>query len=32
MHIEESVDALVKRLESKGKKIKILNDDEDDEK
>jgi hypothetical protein len=28
MHIEESVDVLIKRLEGKGKKIKILDDNE----
>jgi len=29
MNIEESVDALIKKLEGKGKKIKILDKDDD---
>jgi hypothetical protein len=28
--IEESIDTLIKKLEGQGKKIKILNDDEDE--
>ena len=31
MHVEESVDVLIRKLENQGKKIKILNDDDDDE-
>lgn len=29
LHVEESVDELIRKLENQGKKIKIINDDED---
>jgi hypothetical protein len=29
MHVEESVDELIRKLENQGKKIKILNDNDD---
>ena len=32
LHIEESADALIKKLEGQGKKVKIINDDEEEEK
>jgi uncharacterized protein YlzI (FlbEa/FlbD family) len=28
MHVEESVDELIRKLENQGKKIKIIDDDE----
>ena len=31
MHVEESVDELIRKLENQGKKIKIINDDDNDE-
>jgi hypothetical protein len=30
MHVEESVDVLIRKLENQGKKIKIITDDEDE--
>jgi hypothetical protein len=31
MHVEESVDVLIRKLENQGKKIKIIGDGDDDE-
>jgi len=31
MHVEESVDELIRKLENQGKKIKIIDDDDIDE-
>lgn len=31
MHVELSVDELIRKLEGQGKKIKILNDNEDED-
>lgn len=30
VHIEESVDSLIKRLEGQGKKVKIIEEEDDD--
>ena len=30
-HIEENVDSLIKRLEGQGKKVKIIEEDEEDQ-